>query len=182
MRFPWVPFCCLPAMACSLSLGATGEYLAKADLHAKPDLHVDGRVHPYGDENIVFGLDSRVPINWRHGGEYRLSGLVGYAFVPVRDAARWRMEGALSFGYGRFDTGSSVWSGLEGGGRLGFPLRLGPGRLPWQADDVADIFWMLVPEIGGGAVKPVGGPSRSFRPEAWVGLAIRAQLWSSLVP
>jgi hypothetical protein len=182
MRRPWVPVLFFPALACSLSVGASGEYLAKADLRARPGIQVDGRIHPYGDENVFLGLDSRWPINWRHGGESRLSLLAGYASVPVRDASRWTMEGAVSLGYGRFDTGSAVSPGLLGGLRLGFPLRLGASRTPWQSDDVADLLWMLVPEIGGGGVLPVGGASRTLRPDAWFGLALRAQIWSSLLP
>ncbi|HET7785793.1 MAG TPA: hypothetical protein VFL36_07470 [Myxococcales bacterium] len=110
--------------------------------------------------------------------QWRLALAGGYSALPD-PTGRLGYEVTGRAGFLRGSSGPAAATGFFGGLRFGLPILLGARKEPWQAEDVAAIQVMLVPEIGFNAVRP-SHQDWQWEPAALLGL--RLHFTSGLLP
>jgi hypothetical protein len=175
----------LGATSCSAAVGVTGGRFTSGSPRWNGGTHLQARLAPLGDRNVLVGIDQRNPIHW--GADYccdesRTGVFLGYGQLPAREGSRLGFEAGGTFGLGKAPFADQLRYSAALGLTAAAPLRVSPSRAPWAAAGVADAYVVIVPEISVAELRPFDGPGRRWRLEVTAGLALRCQLSSSLLP
>jgi len=174
----------LVTSGCVASGGWTGGIMSDGKTwNTGPKL--SGRVHPYGTEGLAVGFEEQML--WRVEessccDQWRATGLFGYSRLAQTTGPAVGTEALLVAGAARVPVPGRRVTAFALGGELAAPIRISPGRDPWNADAILDRSYHLVPDVTLTNFFPVEGPHREVRLEIAVGVSLRFQLDSAALP